>query len=131
MKHLVIIFLLQNVSIAFGQSTHLFERFKFDSTYKIVGVCSQLDEKKVNQKWTFIISSLDKLQTAKENTTHGKELKEQVDDDEAMEIYVIKDKEVIEIYDVSPKNKYIAYHPTDSLTAFFHSTFPFCINLPT
>ena len=41
-----------------------------------------------------------------------------------MEVYVVKDKEVVEIYNVSPKYKYVSYHPTDST----HGIFPFDIS---
>ena len=81
MKHLIFIFLTLSGLSALGQSTHLLERFDFDSTYKIVGVCSQLDEKKIHQKWTFIISNLDKLKAAKKTVTHGKKFDEPVQGD--------------------------------------------------
>ena len=124
MKHLISIFLTLTGLTALGQSTQFLQRFNFDSSYKIVGVCSQLDEKKVYQKWTFIIGNLDKLKIAKETITHGKEINEPVQGDDDLEVYVVKDKEVVETYYVSPKYKYVSYHPTDST----HGIFPFDIS---
>jgi hypothetical protein len=102
-----------------AQTKPIFEKFNFDSSYRIIGVCSQLDEKKEYQKWTFIISDTSKLRLARQTITCGKKLEQPMLDDNDLEVYVIKDKEVIETYYVSPKYQYVNYYPTDSTPGIF------------
>ncbi|MBS1761877.1 MAG: hypothetical protein JSR00_03310 [Bacteroidetes bacterium] len=102
-----------------AQTKPLFERFNFDSSYRIIGVCSQLDEKKEYQKWTFIISDTSKLRQARQTITCKEKLEQPTLDDNDLEMYVTKDKEVIETYYISPKYHYVNYYPTDSTPGVF------------
>ena len=121
MKRIVCFFLLGIGSLtAISQSQRLFEKFTFDSSYKIVGICSQLDEKQEYHKWTFIISDFEKLKQAQSVVTCGEKIQRPVFDDFDMEIQVLRDKEVIESYDVSPVSQYVNWYPTDSTPGVFH-----------
>ena len=53
MRYLTIFFLLTLcLTKSLAQTKPIFEKFNFDSSYTIIGVCSQLDEKKEYQKWS-------------------------------------------------------------------------------
>lgn len=118
MKYSFIIFLILSSFSSLGQKNALFEQFDFDSTYKIVGTCSDLNKKQACQKWNFIINNIDKLKIAKQTTIFGDRLEEPVYGDD-FEVYIIKDKEIIYTFQVSPEFKYVEYYPKDSTRGFF------------
>jgi hypothetical protein len=102
-----------------AQTKPIFEKFNFDSSYRIIGVCSQLDEKKEYQKWSFIINDTSKLRLARQTITCGKIIEHPTLDDNDLEVYVTKDKEVLETYYISPRYQYVNYYPTDSTPGIF------------
>ncbi|NOT90993.1 hypothetical protein [Ferruginibacter sp.] len=120
MRYLSIFFLLTLcLTKSLAQTKPIFEKFNFDSSYTIIGVCSQLDKKKEYQKWSFIINDTSKLRLVQQTITCGKKIELLTLDDNDLEIYVTKDKEVLETYYVSPKYNYVNYYPTDTTPGIF------------
>jgi len=99
--------------------TKLFDKFDFDSTYKIVAVCSPFDPSRQYQHLTFIISDLKKLNIVKNTIAHGEKPPQPIYGEDGLNVYVIRDKEIIKTYEVSPKYGHVSYHPTDSTHGIF------------
>ena len=118
-RQLLLIALFMCSLMASGQSNQLFERFDFDTTCLILAVCSPFNTTGKYQELTFIIKDIKKLTLAKKTIFHGDRPGEPIYGEDGLNIHLIKDKRVIQTYEVSPKYGHVSYHPTDSTHGIF------------
>jgi len=96
MKYLIIIlFFFSSTHSLYGQNSLLFQKYNFDSSYKVIGVSSYNEDKKVYYKdLSFFIFDLSDLNKLKSSLTYGKPIEHPTIGDNDLCIYIVKGKEI-------------------------------------
>ncbi|MCO5287294.1 MAG: hypothetical protein M9898_12855 [Chitinophagaceae bacterium] len=106
MKYLIIILtIFGSTHLLYGQDSLLFQKYNFDSSYKVIGVSSYNQEKKVYFKdFSFYVFDLADLNKLKSSIKYGKPIERPTIGDNDLSIYIVKGKEIQndEIY-ISPE----------------------------
>lgn len=95
MKYLIIISALfcslQNI---LAQDSLLFQKYEFDKSYKIIGLCYSNDMKVDLKDLSFYISDLTQLNKLKTLIKYGKPARMAVEEDKVLYINIVKGKEI-------------------------------------
>ncbi len=96
MKYLIIILsIIGSTLFSYGQDSLLFQKYKFDSSYKVIGVSSYNPEKTVYYKeLSFYVFNLADLNTLKSSIKYGKPIENPTVGDNDLSIYIVKGKEI-------------------------------------
>jgi len=78
-----------------GQDTTLFQKYKFDSSCKLLAVCSYNEENIIcNKDFSFYIENLSDIISFRQQIKLGKPLERAISDENTLDIYIVKDKEI-------------------------------------
>jgi hypothetical protein len=106
-KVLSLLIILLATQSALGQDNLVFKQFGLDTNSALIAVCPFYDKQKAYKNYTFYIDKKEDLKKVSQTLSHGNKIKaDTVDDD--LNIYIIKDKEVLPIQiGASPKYSYL------------------------
>ena len=100
-KYIIIFFFFSSLTVSlFGQAKLLFQNYKLDSSYKILAVSSYNEENTIYyQELSFYIEKLADIENFKKLVKLGEFEERDTTDENALNIYLLKDKVIIdEIY---------------------------------
>jgi len=97
----------------------LFGKFKFDSSYQLVGLCPYEDDTKEYKNLTFLIKDTTLLKKAFSTTVYGERILKPLHEENSLEIYVVTNKKIVENYSVSPKYNDVFFYVNDTTPATF------------
>lgn len=95
-KILSLLIIFQASQTAIGQNNLVFKQVTLDTSSALIAVCPFYDKQKVYKAYTFYINKKEDLKKVSQTLSYGTKMKaDTVDDD--LNIYIIKDKEVLPI----------------------------------
>lgn len=115
MRRLIILtFVIFYYTKGLTQNSLLFDKFKFDSSYQIIGLCPYTDDSRQYKSLTFIIKDTIQLNKVRSQITFGQTIAKPETEENSLEMYVVKDKKIIEAYSISPQYDNIYFYLNDS-----------------
>ena len=85
---LIILSIFRSTNLLYGQDQLLFQKYNFDTSYKVIGVGEY------NREKSFYVFSLADLNKIKSSIKFGKKIENSTYDNYGLNIYIIKDKEI-------------------------------------
>ncbi len=104
MKYLIItLSIFGSPHLLYGQDSLLFQKYNFDTSNKVIAVCSYNQEKKVYYKdLSFYIGDLPDLNKLKSSIKYGQPIERPTIDDNDLSIYIVKGKEIQDEIYINP-----------------------------